>query len=215
MTVDLDAIEARATAATPVVRVTSDGRVWCVLATAFEQGERVLLTLNTHFPHVDDAAFLLAARADVLALAARVRELEAARTPLAPPAAPVAPCRAMTLATTYPALVGATLASVRRRSLATVADLAAAMHMTAGAWRSVERGGVRLSIELLARFGEFAGADPSEFLARAGRARLALEAQGVYVSSRGITARVAFGEGLTLLDAEALAEAVALAEASP
>lgn len=202
---ELDAIEKRARASTPVI-ATEGASLWVQHPTPWEPGRRVLATLNIHYPHTADLAFFQAARQDTL------RAVELAREALMSAKAPeplASPRRTPTQATCYPSLVGAMLASVRRRAHASHADVAGALGMTVAAWRSIERGSPRLSLSLLARFSEYAGVEPGEVIARADGARARLEADGVVVTAMRLTSRAAQREHMVLLDAEALAEVLA------
>ncbi len=77
--VSVAACEARARLASPgpwrVGSVAAEGKVWVPYAGSLEgpNGERCLLTMNTHFPHDDDRAFIAHARDDVPFLAQLAR----------------------------------------------------------------------------------------------------------------------------------------------
>lgn len=200
---ELGEIEARALASQPIVG--TDGATLLVdHPSPWETARRVIVTFNPHYPHSPDLEFFRAARPDVL------RAVAIARAALAAVRAPEPPPRpALAHATSYPALVGAVLASLRRRSLATPAEVAAVLGLREGAWRAVERGSPRLTLPLLARFGDFAGVEPGEVLARADAARARLLADGFEVRATLLSPGDARREGVILLDAEALAEVVA------
>lgn len=81
---DLDAIEARADAATKgpwrAGTLEHEGKVWAEDAEALggpSVGERCLFNANLHYPHTANRVFIAAARADVPALIAEVRRLTA------------------------------------------------------------------------------------------------------------------------------------------
>jgi len=83
---DLDAIEARATAAFPppwrAGVMESEGKVWAHDPEALggpSVGERCVFTANKHFPHTANREFIAHARTDVPALVAEVRRLRAQR----------------------------------------------------------------------------------------------------------------------------------------
>lgn len=199
-------IRNRATAATAPSHVVGF-RVWCASEELGDPG-RVLLTVNPNYPTDADIEFLLHARADVLRLLEMIAGTPRAEETAAPPHHP-------TVATTYHAIVGATLASVRIRSGATLADVSRAVDVKTSAWRAIERGSSAVSVEFLARFAEYAGASPGDLLSRADRVRRILELRGVFVSPKRLTAPQMAADGLCAIDAASLVVAVTLAEASP
>lgn len=179
-------------------------RVWCASGDLGDPG-RVLLTMNPNYPTDADTEFLLHARADVLTLLGMIMGTAHADETAARPHQP-------TVATTYHAVVGATLASARIRSGATLEDVSQALGVKASAWRLIERGSSAVTVEMIARFSEHAGASPGDLLARADRVRRLLELRGVFVSPRRLKAPQMAADGLRALDAESLVVAVTLAE---
>lgn len=79
--IDLDAIEARATAATNgpwrAGSVAAEGKVWCPCdpSPVLGAGERCLVSLSLAYPHTADREFIAHAREDVPALVAEIRRL--------------------------------------------------------------------------------------------------------------------------------------------
>lgn len=156
--------------------------------------------MNHYYSNAEDMGFIVAMRRaapELLSLAREAEKLRATRS-----------CNLVSPATTYPAIVGAVLTSMRVQSGATADDVAKAMHVKAATWRRIERGGSVLSLDRLAQFAAHAGVEPSLVLGRADKAREVIEAMGVYVSPGRLSAKDIAEQRLVMLAGETVAKLV-------
>lgn len=161
----------------------------------------VVCTFNENYRFDGDIEFLANARADVLNLVGMIRGEDARSLR-----------QATTTATTYPALVGAALASIRRRAGATIEDAAVVLGITPSRLRSIERGAVAVDATDLRRFAAATGEEPGAIMSRADAGARLLESRGVLVLSRRMRPGDAANAGVAMLESETLAEV--LVEAS-
>jgi len=121
------------------------------------------------------------------------------RTSFRPPAGP------LTLATSYPALVGAVLVNLREERRLKQVDLASQVGLAACTWSRIENGASALSIDQLAQVAQALSVRPGEILRHADHASDAACERKVRVQPARISNDDAFGLGLAVIGAAALA----------
>lgn len=121
---------------------------------------------------------------------------------------PVGP---LTLTTSYPALVGAVLGNLREERRLKQVDLAAQVGLAGSTWSRIENGSSALTIDQLAQVAEALSIRPGEILRHADAAQDAACERKVRVQPARISNDDAFGLGLAVIGAAALAAFIGVA----
>ena len=103
------------------------------------------------------------------------------------------------IVTSYPALVGAVLASIRKKRGLKQAEVAECLGLAVSSCSRIENGLSALSVEQLSRLSERLGVLPSEVLQRADAARVRAQGMGMLVEHAQLPQAEADDKGLILL----------------
>lgn len=108
------------------------------------------------------------------------------------------------VATTYPALAGAVLVSLRKRRHFRQVDVANCMGLAGSTWSRIENGSSALTLSQLAHIAKLFNTTPSDLLAEVDYAVLQANTHNVLVLLDSVTLENAAHNGLVLLQSAAL-----------